>query len=764
MSIMFIVLIIVIVIIITVFQSVDAVQNVTFDNGSKVNQDSAAYFSNTVNLSDNIGHSELPHVAVSGNNVYVVWLDDVSGNRDIHFRKSTNNGCTFGETVDISNQNGGSADPQLAVSGDNIYVVWEHSPENNGAIFFTRSTDNGTNFEKIRNLGNNTGFNGFPQIAVSGNNVYLVWRDATHGVFFTRSTDNGTNFEKIRNLGNNTGFNGFPQIAVSGNNVYIVWTKNAQEKYGQVFFTRSTDNGATFRNPIALGEAKHDDRHRLVFSPHISGDGRTNNVYVVWHSGRVVHQVEFNLDVLVSDVQFTRSTDNGATFDSTVNLGNKSGWSINPQIAVSQDNNVYVVWTNNAQEKYGQVFFTRSTDNGATFDSTVNLSNKSGWSINPQIAVSQDNNVYVVWTDNAQEKYGQVFFTRSTDNGATFYSTVNLSNKSGWSINPQIAVSQDNNVYVVWTNNVTGNEEIIIKSDTKINCTSPNHANNYAPKDVKPINIAFIDPTFTIAAYDKSFYLFYAMDNKTSAKSSKITEDIGLLSSIVPQNYEDKIESHEIRNHLKWLMPKSNIERLTDQDVDGDKIFTKGTNKYDIVVLSHQEYVTQREYDNLKQFVANGGILLLLDGNVFYAEVKYDKNTNSISLVKGHYWGFNGTLAQRSVEERWKNETSEWIGSNYLCCWEDKILLNNNPFGMEHDEEQHITNPRAKILLDYNATEDEPNPRKFIVATYELDYKKGKVITLGFYSDHLKKNDRFWRFFDSLLYQYPLGQQRTEGR
>ena len=42
-----------------------------------------------------------------------------------------------------------------------------------------------------------------------------------------------------------------------------------------------------------------------------------------------------------------------------------------------------------------------------------------------------------------------------------------------------------------------------------------------------------------------------------------------------------------------------------------------GTNVYDVIMLEHQEYVTQQEYDNLKRFVANGGILILLDGNVF---------------------------------------------------------------------------------------------------------------------------------------------------
>jgi hypothetical protein len=107
-----------------------------------------------------------------------------------------------------------------------------------------------------------------------------------------------------------------------------------------------------------------------------------------------------------------------------------------------------------------------------------------------------------------------------------------------------------------------------------------------------------------------------------------------------------------------------------------------------------------------------------LDGNVFYGEVKYDENTDKITLVKGHNWAFNGNSAWKSVQERWLNETSEWVGSNYLCCFDDDIIFRNNPFDIKHDEEQYITNPRGKILLDYNATENKPHPREFVVATY----------------------------------------------
>ena len=109
--------------------------------------------------------------------------------------------------------------------------------------------------------------------------------------------------------------------------------------------------------------------------------------------------------------------------------------------------------------------------------------------------------------------------------------------------------------------------------------------------------------------------------------------------------------------------------------------------------------------------------------------------------------------------EEYRGKTSQWVGSNYLSCFGDDIILRNNPFEIKHDEEQYITNPHAKILLDYNATENEPNPRKFVVATYELQYEKGKVIILGLYTDDLKGNQRFWRFFDSLIFQYVLGEK-----
>ena len=173
---------------------------------------------------------------------------------------------------------------------------------------------------------------------------------------------------------------------------------------------------------------------------------------------------------------------------------------------------------------------------------------------------------------------------------------------------------------------------------------------------------------------------------------------------------------------------------LTDADADNvnSLFFLNGTSKYDILILGHQEYVTQQEYDNLKHFVSNGGTLVLMDGNVFIAQVRYDRNTHTITLVKGHGWAYNGKSAWKSVGERWTNETSQWIGSNSFCfsCY---VTFANNPFHYRHHEEQYLTNPNDLILLNYHASASINQPKIVhpLIATYELNYQKGKVIALG---------------------------------
>lgn len=294
--------------------------------------------------------------------------------------------------------------------------------------------------------------------------------------------------------------------------------------------------------------------------------------------------------------------------------------------------------------------------------------------------------------------------------------------------------------------------------------------------------IAFLRYTFTESAYlENGFYDFYYKYGFPPS-DVKITTDLDKLTvESMPSTAETVSESDlsKLSNVTALLQPDSEfaffptfVERVNkaipnatvtiirDEDVHDGRIFygNNKTNAFDVLVLFHNEYVTQAEYDNLRQFVNNGGIMVLVDANVFYAEVRYDRNNHTITLVKGHDWEFDGKAAISSVQERWYNENKEWIGGNFLPYdIKENLTFRNNPFNYTHFEEQSVNNQNAKIIIDYgiqfprNYYLEDPSLKQVRVATYTLDYGKGKIIMLGLTGHRLSANELFLDFFDKLL-------------
>jgi hypothetical protein len=60
-----------------------------------------------------------------------------------------------------------------------------------------------------------------------------------------------------------------------------------------------------------------------------------------------------------------------------------------------------------------------------------------------------------------------------------------------------------------------------------------------------------------------------------------------------------------LSKNIQSIIPRAKIAMLTDADVDVGHIFTgkNNVNKYDVLIIGHQQYVTQSEYHNLRQFV-----------------------------------------------------------------------------------------------------------------------------------------------------------------
>lgn len=288
--------------------------------------------------------------------------------------------------------------------------------------------------------------------------------------------------------------------------------------------------------------------------------------------------------------------------------------------------------------------------------------------------------------------------------------------------------------------------------------------------------IAFIKPTFTNAAYNfDSFYFFYYKYSSTPDDVA-ITKDLNLMTGEIPLESEDDSVMIPFIEHVQTFLPNSIVQIMRDENVHDGLIFTDdGRNVYDVLFLLHNEYVTQQEYDNLRMFVSNGGIIVFIDSNIFYGEVQYDKEDCLVTLVKGHNWEFDGKAVRKGVWERYSDENTEWVGSNFINRdIAEPVIFDNNPFDYVHFEENEVTHPNVRTLIDYGAKfriPPETNPLIIggllkpdvyddlgkTVATYELDSDSGKVIVLGLYAQRLVNSTAFMDFFDKIILTRTLG-------
>jgi len=173
--------------------------------------------------------------------------------------------------------------------------------------------------------------------------------------------------------------------------------------------------------------------------PRFAGNGSLN-AYVVWNRGSTT--LTPNGGARLGNIGFSRSTDNGATWSAAVNLttdffpmdhvlGNDRINSF-PGLAVDTSaganaGNIYVVYSNNTTKDGGDIVFQRSTNEGVIFSPPVLLNSRPGtdrpqWF--PYVAVdSTTGRVSVVYYDQGVAPSGDVAETTwvySDDGGTTW--------------------------------------------------------------------------------------------------------------------------------------------------------------------------------------------------------------------------------------------------------------------------------------------------------------------------------------------------------
>lgn len=130
-----------------------------------------------------------PRITEEDGTIYVVWAEYVGDQWQVKFRKSRDNGGNFDDTVQLSSSQTGAWYPDIAVEGTAVVVVWEDYRDGNGEIYSITSLDGGETWGSETRLTKADLFSAHPRIAGHGGEFYMVWQDYRDGnweVYFRR--------------------------------------------------------------------------------------------------------------------------------------------------------------------------------------------------------------------------------------------------------------------------------------------------------------------------------------------------------------------------------------------------------------------------------------------------------------------------------------------------------------------------------------------------------------------------------------------------
>ena len=249
--------------------------SVSFDNGLT--------WTGATRLTNDVSGSILPSVAINGSDIKVTWSDFRHGNTEIFFKSSNDGGSTWSSDMRLTNNGADSQESSIAMQGNNIHLVWIDNRDTNFEIYYKHSSDGGLTWGTDTRLTNDIDISRYPSIAVANQLVHIIWID-TRGitsnseVYYKRSADGGLTWGTDTRLTNNEPYTtGNPSIAASGSYAGIVYY---DFKYGEseISYLNTSNGGVNWQDTRLTNDNNKSE------APSIAVSGQA--VHVVWHDTR----------------------------------------------------------------------------------------------------------------------------------------------------------------------------------------------------------------------------------------------------------------------------------------------------------------------------------------------------------------------------------------------------------------------------------------------------------------------------------------------
>ncbi|MFQ6104364.1 MAG: hypothetical protein ACE5OP_08735 [Candidatus Glassbacteria bacterium] len=122
-----------------------------------------------------------PSLGVGNGIVHVIWNDLTDGLAGVYHRMSIDGIDSFTDPSLISEENMVAWNPDIAVSGDTLVVVWEDYRDGIGEIYSRRSLNGGSSWGEFMRETTTSGFSVHPRVDSWGGNFHLTWQDNSSG-------------------------------------------------------------------------------------------------------------------------------------------------------------------------------------------------------------------------------------------------------------------------------------------------------------------------------------------------------------------------------------------------------------------------------------------------------------------------------------------------------------------------------------------------------------------------------------------------------
>lgn len=298
----------------------------------------------TRNLSKSPGEAFGPSLALSKDipaRIYVAYHDNSTGTTQAYLLR-TKKKTKFRQPANITPHNGGAFAPRVALDSTGaVNIVWGDTKNNLGKAVFVRSTDQGASFTEPLDVSRSSGVAFDPEIAVdSSDAINVVWQDTAPGtsvIMFSRSTDGGETFSDPKRVSTGTGAATEAAIAAdAAGRLSVVWVDESAGN-PEAYYSRSTDNGRTFSDPINVSRFPGGDIHKpTVVASH-------DAVYVAFQNGDL-----FGEETIKNQQVYVAKSENaGVSFGEVEQVSqakNSVGRAHSPAMVVDSRGVLHIVW------------------------------------------------------------------------------------------------------------------------------------------------------------------------------------------------------------------------------------------------------------------------------------------------------------------------------------------------------------------------------------------------------------------------------------